>query len=200
MQVTVTKNSDQKSSKWSGGTTTELWLWPEDGSYAERNFLARISSATVEVAASTFTELSGVRRQIMTLSGDLLLRHEGLEEIRLKPYQVHAFLGDTPTTSEGVVTDFNLMLKDGADGKMSGVALSGNQEPHLLHLDASKQGGFHLLYCAKGVCNYETSEESGVLLTGDSLKIWLSERETTTLKLSSEKDSYLAMASVQVNR
>ena len=37
------------TSKWSGGSTTELFIWPKDASYAERRFNIRISTATVDV-------------------------------------------------------------------------------------------------------------------------------------------------------
>ena len=45
------------TSKWSGGSTTELFIWPKDASYAERRFNIRISTATVDVESSTFTRL-----------------------------------------------------------------------------------------------------------------------------------------------
>ena len=35
-------------SHWSGGQTAEIALWPPQSSYADRNFLWRLSSATVE--------------------------------------------------------------------------------------------------------------------------------------------------------
>lgn len=44
-------------SRWSGGTTTELFIWPHGASYAERRFGIRISTATVDIAQSTFTKL-----------------------------------------------------------------------------------------------------------------------------------------------
>ena len=46
--------ADFRTSAWSGGTTTELFLYPEGGSYAARDFLFRISSATVDLEESDF--------------------------------------------------------------------------------------------------------------------------------------------------
>ena len=40
------------------------------------------------------------------------------EEVSLEPFQVDCFDGGIPTVSFGQVVDFNLMLKNGADGKM----------------------------------------------------------------------------------
>ena len=42
------------TSTWAGGTTTQLYLYPENGSYANRDFLFRISSATVDLEESGF--------------------------------------------------------------------------------------------------------------------------------------------------
>ena len=54
--------ADYRTSCWSGGTTTEIFIWPEDADYAARRFAVRISSATVELEESDFTALPGVTR------------------------------------------------------------------------------------------------------------------------------------------
>ena len=48
---------DFVTTTWSGGKTTQLAIAPDGASYAERAFLWRISSATVELEASDFTPL-----------------------------------------------------------------------------------------------------------------------------------------------
>ena len=53
MNITILSKSDYITSNWSGGSTTQLFISPATASYAERNFDFRISSAKVEVAAST---------------------------------------------------------------------------------------------------------------------------------------------------
>lgn len=100
------------TSVWSGGTTTELYLLPHDGSYADRRFTFRISSATVESDVSVFTPLPGVRRIIAPLDGTLVLRHGGDgKEIVLQPFECYAFDGGMPTESRGCVRDFNIMYR-----------------------------------------------------------------------------------------
>ena len=47
--IIVRTEKDYKVSKWSGGDTTELYLYPENGDYRSGNFQLRISSATVEI-------------------------------------------------------------------------------------------------------------------------------------------------------
>ena len=48
---------DYAVSRWSGGTTTQIALFPPESSYAGRDFLWRVSSAVVEDGESAFTPL-----------------------------------------------------------------------------------------------------------------------------------------------
>ena len=48
---------DYVCSVWSDGTTTQLLIAPEGAHYAARDFLWRVSSATVELDESDFTPL-----------------------------------------------------------------------------------------------------------------------------------------------
>lgn len=122
--MTVRKAKDFKTSRWSGGSTTELYIYPEEAQYKEGNFKCRISSAVVEVEKSDFTSLPKVKRYLSIFSGQLDMVHGGEERISLKPYEVDCFDGGVPTVSFGKVVDFNLMLKNGADGKMEAARLN----------------------------------------------------------------------------
>ncbi|MCE5196367.1 MAG: HutD family protein [Negativicutes bacterium] len=111
MQVFHQTAKDYTTLPWSGGSTTQLFLWPPKGSYPERDFLFRISSATVETETSSFTELPGIDRWITPLQGSLTLRHEGHHSVTLQPLQIDSFSGSWQTTCIGKARDFNLMLK-----------------------------------------------------------------------------------------
>ncbi len=113
MEVRHLKPTDYKVSEWSGGKTTELFLYPATASYAERNFDVRFSSATVELEESDFTPLANYARVIMSLNGTLTLSHDGGEKISLPPFTSHSFGGWQQTHSCGKVTDFNVMTKRG---------------------------------------------------------------------------------------
>ena len=63
-------------SSWAGGTTTELSIAPENGNYQSRDFLWRLSSATVELEESTFTSLPDFDRIILTLEGEMDICHD----------------------------------------------------------------------------------------------------------------------------
>lgn len=56
MEIKIIDESQFSTSVWSGGKTTEMYLYPQDASYKERNFLFRISSATVEDETSVLRD------------------------------------------------------------------------------------------------------------------------------------------------
>lgn len=125
--ITVRNAEQYQTSVWSGGTTTQLFLYPEDGDYREGSFQARISSATVELQKSSFTSLPGVKRYLMTLKGHLDMIHGVNTKAELEPYEVDCFDGGVPTVSYGKVIDFNLMLKNGAEGRMDAAILEAGE-------------------------------------------------------------------------
>ncbi len=121
IEYEIVKESDQRISKWSGGMTRELYIYPKTALYTERNFDWRISSATIELDESSFTKLSGYFRHIMVLSGNTKLIHEGHHTIDLAQYGQDEFSGTWDTKSQGKCLDFNLMLKEGLKGEISKV-------------------------------------------------------------------------------
>ena len=100
-------------STWSGGTTTQIGIAPQGAVYAHRDFLWRISSATVDLEVSDFTPLPDYDRLIATLEGEIDVTHNGGEAIHLAPYCVHSFDGGWETRSAGKCRDFNLMTRKG---------------------------------------------------------------------------------------
>ncbi len=119
MRILHLTESDYKTSTWSGGTTTELFIWPEGADYAKRVFSFRISSAVVELEESDFTPLTGVTRYITPLTGGFTLTHPGKAPVVMGPLDApYRFSGEEATHCVGCATDFNLMLK-GAEGEMT---------------------------------------------------------------------------------
>ena len=116
-------------SSWSGGTTTELSIAPENGNYRSRDFLWRLSSATVELEESTFTPLPDFERIILTLEGEMDICHDGGPWIHLEEFSPHRFDGASETRSRGKVADFNLMLRKGAcTGNLEVLSGSGSEQ------------------------------------------------------------------------
>lgn len=118
---------DFTTSVWSGGTTTQLYIYPPESSYAERDFHIRISSATVEVAVSTFTKLPNFQRVLMILFGELEITHQNRYSKLLKQYECDYFSGAWDTTAIGKVIDFNLMTAPGLKGELTHINLAKNE-------------------------------------------------------------------------
>ena len=57
MKIRSVNKDDFKTTRWSGGTTTEFFIYPTGADYQKRKFAARISSAVIEDEYSKFTEL-----------------------------------------------------------------------------------------------------------------------------------------------
>ena len=117
---------DTVTTRWSGGTTTQLMIWPEGASYADRDFLFRLSSAVVEDEESVFTSLPDYHRFLSIRKGELQLRHDAGDWYDLPVGQVTSFDGGSQTVSRGRVTDYNLMIRKGRfTGDMKAVRCEG---------------------------------------------------------------------------
>ena len=113
------KMIDHKTTEWSGGKTSEIFIWPKDGSYSTREFDWRLSSATVEVPESDFTSLEGFDRYITVLEGELNLSHEDGVDHLINGNKVYGFNGGAKTHSFGKAIDFNLIYKSEMKCKMT---------------------------------------------------------------------------------
>ncbi len=103
--------SSWKTTRWSGGTTSELLILPVGSEFKKGDYDLRISIATVEIEESTFTPLPKVNRILTILDGEIELIHAGQHSVKLKQYEQDTFLGDWRTKSIGKVKDFNVMTK-----------------------------------------------------------------------------------------
>lgn len=125
MKIRSVNKDEFKTTRWSGGTTTEFFIYPPGADYQKRKFAARISSAVIEDEYSKFTELPGVTRYLALLSGETDLVANG-EKIVLDPYEIVKFSGTDVVESHGTCRDFNLMLK-GVNGSMDCVRVGNIQ-------------------------------------------------------------------------
>jgi hypothetical protein len=154
-KINVVKKNKFQVSKWSGGTTTELLIYPENAKYSDRNFTWRLSSAKVEVDESVFTHLPGISRIIMIVDGQLSLEHEGHHKIVLNPFEQDAFMGDWHTKSFGMVTDFNLMMNEGCKGRLQALSFK-NGDSVKIPLNEASEGAKQVTDVFYGVAgNFE---------------------------------------------
>ncbi len=154
---------------WSGGTTTQLAIYPKGSEYSKRDFKWRVSSATVETDVSTFTSLPGILRYITTLCGTLKLEHKNYHTVTLDPFEVDRFDGAWETISYGQVTDFNLMLSRGTQGILRTKRFSGHcavQFEALTDLSSKRTLG---IYAANAPLEASFDKWSATLETGELL-------------------------------
>lgn len=123
---------DFSTSSWSGGTTTQLFIYPEDSNYGKKDFKVRISSATVELEESNFTKLEGIYRFITPLDNSLKLSHNGETFTKLNPFEIYEFDGSLNTISFGKAKDFNLMLANGTKGELRNFSIYEDEEIEIL--------------------------------------------------------------------
>lgn len=186
MKITTISRRAQQVSRWSGGTTTQLAICPDDAQYAERDFLWRISSAVVELPESDFTPLPDYNRILMILDGELTLSHDNGAEYTLYPLEQTAFDGASHTVSRGKVTDFNLMLrKNRCRGRVTAQTL--RDEVWTLPQGYRTQ----LLYCVDGSVTLLAHQNEvlftkgeAILLEWDEEKSEVSVHGTATLVLA----------------
>ncbi|MDH4473339.1 MAG: HutD family protein [Fluviicola sp.] len=111
----IIRKSELIANKWSGGTTTELFIYPENSNYVSRDFDYRISTATVETDRSEFTDLTGYQRILCVLSGELTMEYHTDSgkptTVELLPLEQVSFPGDLKVVGFGKVTDFNIIYK-----------------------------------------------------------------------------------------
>ena len=164
-------------STWSGGTTTQIGIAPQGAVYADRDFMWRVSSATVDLEVSDFTPLPDYDRLIATLEGEIDVTHNGGESIHLAPYCVHKFDGGWETRAAGKCRDFNLMTRKGVcTGRMEAVtgptSVTVGGKPH----DTA------ILYCGMGEVCVQAEDQAVILKQGEALM--LESEEETLLSVS----------------
>ena len=174
-QVEIIKPEEYAVSEWAGGKTTQLYIYPQDSEYAKRNFLLRISSATVECERSEFTSLPQVERIILPLSGSLHLFYEGHGEKKLEPFEQDRFDGGWKTVSVGRATDFNVMLREGTQAQVRLLDVNPNEQASV----EVAANGLTAVFAAQGTAVVDgkalperglavAKEEGSFLLTGGS--------------------------------
>lgn len=111
-------SEDFRTSKWSGGETTEFAICPESAKYIDRDFIWRLSSASVDVEESTFTKLPDYDRVLMVLEGEAILAHGAERTVKLGVLEQDSFSGDAGTKCFGKIRDYNLMFRKGCSGRL----------------------------------------------------------------------------------
>lgn len=180
--IRVISKEQQATSKWAGGTTTQLSIYPENASYSDRNFLWRLSSAVVELEESTFTKLPDYDRHLMILEGELKLVHDKHHSTVLKQYQQDSFEGAWDTTSFGSARDFNLMIKKGIEGGLKYNRVNCEEILKQELVNKADEDSFYTCYCYKGYTKISIDEREILLAEGELLIIQYQKRIDITMQ------------------
>lgn len=180
--IELVSKTRQHTTAWSGGTTTQIAIYPKQAEYRERNFLWRLSTARVDLEESTFTALPGISRILMVLAGEIRLEHRNHHTANLKPYEQDRFSGDWTTRCFGQASDFNLMLRAGCEGSLTALSVEAQVQIALTDTGSiNGTAGTTVFYCVDGGCEMTVGHESYLLAAGDVLLIY---RHTAKEKLN----------------
>lgn len=113
MQIDIINPKEYLTTKWDGGTTTQLYILPQ-GLTVNDDFMFRISSATVQSGESTFSDFSGYKRFLTVLKGNMFIKVGDAAEQYITKLTPLFFDGAMPTCSRcsDNVIDFNIIWKN----------------------------------------------------------------------------------------
>ena len=192
MKIRSYGTEDYNTGKWSGGETTEFAIYPEKANYIDRDFIWRLSSATVDVDESTFTKLPEFDRILMVLEGEAVLAHGNERTVKLTALEQDSFCGDAGTKSFGKIKDYNLIMKKGCSGSLKvyevqSAAQAVERADQGEHTQASY--GF---YCIEGYVVVSAAGETHMVPAGKQLVLDLDEGEMVDLSVMGEGKAVVA--------
>lgn len=94
---------------WDGGKTYEYFIYPPDKTYANRDFLFRISGASIEKKPSVFTRFENFQRFLVMLDNDLNISRNNNAE-HYSQQDVFVFDSNDEIISQSLGNDFNVMV------------------------------------------------------------------------------------------
>lgn len=167
MKYTLYRQEDYSTSQWMGGNTTELAIYPKTSKYLDRNFIWRLSSATIDVEESDFSKLPDYNRVLMVLEGEVVLSYEGQRVARLKALEQDRFDGGWKTKSFGKITDYNLMVRKGSEGYLDVIELEEANKEYTATEHTAMAFETHGLYCKEGYFVVSVAGESQMVKAGE---------------------------------
>ncbi len=177
----VLSEKDFATSLWSGGTTTELFIYPLGSEYVLRNFGFRLSSARVLAEESVFTPLPGFSRKLALLDGELSINHENTEAKMLSQFGVYSFDGGWKTKAKGSCTDFNLMTGESWEGNVEVAHLNNNDS---MSVEVPTKSGWLFIYLPSGKLTL-SDEYNELTLLSENLAVVRSD-EMTSCRITAE--------------
>jgi len=194
MEIEHIKASELITNKWSGGTTTQLAIYPKNSEYKKNNFLFRLSTATVESEESEeseFTKLPEVSRQIMILDGKIKIEHQNQYTKIINKFEQDQFSGNWNTKSSGQATDFNLMTTGNTNGTIEAIIIN-----KLTNIDINNKISFYGFYIYSGKVQILINNKVIDAKTGDFLNLFPKNTEIL-LKINPSVKSKIILSKIK---
>lgn len=197
--IKVIKKEGQRVSRWDGGKTTQLYIYPENSSYEKGNFKWRISCSTIEIDKSKFTKLPNIQRKLMLLDGNLILKHENCEEVNLNKFDIHTFSGELDTISYGKGIDFNLMTTNNSIGELEHIYIKSKMQIKLNedYVDKKYKYRFICIYSLNNSFNIEIQNKRSLeIQNGEVVIIKINEVENLNIVNNGKTDLQIVKSTV----
>ncbi|WP_461631050.1 HutD/Ves family protein [Labilibaculum euxinus] len=191
MNIEIKKADDFNTINWSGGTSTQLYIYPPTSDYQRRDFDFRLSTAMVEVEESDFTSLPGVSRKIMILDGAIEIIHENRYSKKLGKFDTDSFEGDWKTSSIGKCIDFNLMTRGTSKGEIKALSIEKKQ---IVNLPLDKATDFLIGYIFSGEISLTINQKIHQLQQGNLLVI--TQFDSANLQLTGMENSEIIISKI----
>ena len=169
MDIKIYKSEDFAASRWTGGMTTQLAIFPQDADYLKRNFIWRLSTATCDLEETTFSKLPDYDRVLMVLKGDVVLAHQDVRVARLGELEQDRFDGGYITKSFGKITDYNLMTAKGNKGYLDVIELSAESKELTFEHEDELERFDVTFYCRDGYGTITVGAETFMLMPGQQM-------------------------------
>ena len=184
MKKHIYTEDNYKHSKWSGGNTYELAIYPKKAEYLDRDFLWRLSSADSDKEESSFTKLPDYDRILMVLDGSVVLAHGDERSVNLSAWESDTFDGAIKTKCFGQLKkDYNLIYRKGTRGRMELIELTSEGQ----HVACSSEGCRCIgLYSAEGYTVVSADGATDMVKEGQQMVIELNPDEEINLTVMGE--------------
>ncbi len=190
MHIKHIKSSELSTINWSGGTTTQLAIYPKDADYKKLNFQFRISTATVEAEESIFTSLPNISRKLMILDGEIKIDHKHHHSKIIKKFEQDEFSGDWDTKSFGKAIDFNLMMNGKASGEIEAITIE-----HTNAILLESEFNYYGFYIYIGETTLSIQDKIFKVNKGDFINLY-TENEMRKVNLQTTHDCELILCMV----
>lgn len=111
MNTIYIKTQDLTISNWSKGETREYYIYPETANYQNKDFIFRISSASINEVPAEFTNFNNYTRYLAMLDQPLSLKINN-KEVKDNELILVKFQSDDNVISYSRGNDFNLMINN----------------------------------------------------------------------------------------